>query len=225
MSRSNDALLARRGFLGRLSAAAAGAATVLALPPRLGAAPGPPRAAPSPADPDAWIARVTGTDRMLLHAHQRLQPALDAANGLLRDARDGYGVPERENGIAVATHGPAIGGMFRDELWREFTLGEHYKLTDPATGAPPTANPFLRAHEDVPAEATVPALMRRGVVFLVCNVAVRNLSRRVARAGASAEATHRELVAGLLPDVVVVPNVFVAISHAQKAGIGYLFID
>ena len=222
MRQTDGLAVARRGFLARLGAAA-GAAALLAAPARLPAALAAPTL-PRDADPDAWIARVRGRDRLILHAHQKLDRALGAAHGIRVDARDAYGVPESENGIAIAAHGPAIGGLFTDETWRRYALGERYGAKGP-DGAPATTNPFLRAGDGLPEEATVPALLGRGVVFVVCNVAVRNLARRVAGAGETAEATREALVAGLVPGVVVVPNVFVAIAHGQQRGLGYLFVD
>lgn len=222
MSHADPARLPRRGFLARLSAAVAGLTAIASNPREARAAP------PSSArasDPDAWIDRMNGKDRLLLHAHQQLMPAIVGARNILVNGRELYGVPERENSVAVASHGPAIGGLFRDEIWQRFTLGERYKLTDPKTGAPAVRNPYLTAQDGWPSDATVPALMERGVLFVVCNVAVRNLSRRIVKEGESAEALHAELVAGLVPGVVVVPDLFVAISHAQKKGVGYLFID
>jgi len=213
----------RRGFLGRLSAAAASLTAIAASPSALRAATSP--ASSAPGDPDAWIDRLKGKDRLLFHAHQQLMPAVVGARNVLANGRDAYGVNETDNSMAVATHGPAISGLFRDEIWQQFTFGERYKFTDPKTNVPATKNPFLTPQEGFPADATVPALMERGVVFLVCNVAVRNLSRRIAKEGDSADALHKELVAGIHPGVVVVPDLFVAISHGQKRGLSYIFID
>ncbi|HJR43280.1 MAG TPA: hypothetical protein VJ812_14400 [Gemmatimonadaceae bacterium] len=221
--------LPRRGFLGRLSAAAAGFTTLLATPAPLRAIESSSTRSPGgsgdAANPDGWLDRLNGRDRMLLHAHRELQPALYAAWNILTNGRQAYGVPEQENSVVVASHGPAIGGMFTDDIWRKFTLGERYKMNDPATGSPYTKNPFLRPLGGMPPDATVPDLMKRNVTFIVCNVAVRNLSRRIVGQGEGTEALHEELVAGLLPGMVVVPDLFVAISHAQKKGIGYIFID
>ena len=222
MSHADPARLPRRGFLTRLSAAVAGITAIATHPG--GARAAPPSSARE-SDPDAWIDRMNGKDRLLLHAHQQLMPAIVGARNILVNGRELYGVPERESSVAVASHGPAIGGLFRDEIWQRFTLGERYELKDPKTGAPALRNPYLTAQEGWPNDATVPALMERGVLFVVCNVAVRNLSRRIVKEGESAEALHEELVAGLVPGVVVVPDLFVAISHAQKKGVGYLFID
>ena len=224
-SRSEQSHVARRGFVARLSAAAAGLTAFVGLPDRLRAAATTTQSPSNQNDPDAWIDRLTGKDRLLLHVHKDLLPGLVAARNVLGHGREFYGVPERDSSVVVATHGPAIGGMFKDVMWQQFTLGERYKLKDPTTGAPYTRNPFLTPQEGSPPDAVVPGLMQRGVMFLVCNIAIRNLSRRIVRAGESPEPLHKELAAGLLPGIVVVPDLFVAISHAQKKGVGYLFID
>ncbi|HUQ81634.1 MAG TPA: hypothetical protein VM076_10870 [Gemmatimonadaceae bacterium] len=221
MSHNDSPRVARRGFLARISASAA-SLTVFAGTPRL-------RSELSAlslgaSDPDAWIGRLRGTDRVMFHAHERLLPAVVGARNILENGRNAYGVAESDNAIAVATHGPAIGGLLRDDVWQKFALGELYKVTDPSTGAPAVRNLFLAPQDGAPADATVPALMDRGVVFVVCNVAIRNLSKRVAR-GADPDAIHHELLSGLVQGAVVVPDLFVAISHAQKKGVSYIFID
>jgi hypothetical protein len=73
MSHNDSPRLARRGFLARLSASAAGLA-VFSERPRL-------RSELSAltlgaSDPDAWIGRLRGTDRLVLHAHEHLMPAI-----------------------------------------------------------------------------------------------------------------------------------------------------
>lgn len=221
MSSNNWPRVARRGFLTRLSASAAGL-TVYAGAPRL-------RSAMQPftvgvADPDAWIDRLRGTDRLVFHAHQQLMPAITGARNILFNGRTAYGVREADNSIAVATHGSAIGGLFRDEIWKEFALGGLYKVNDPKTGAPAQRNLFLTPQDGAPEDATVPALMERGVVFLVCNVALRNLSRRIALDG-DADEVHHYLLGGLVPGTIVVPDLFIALSHAQKKGVSYIFVD
>jgi len=221
MSYNDSPRVARRGFLARLSASAAGL-TVFSGAPRL-------RSELSSlslgaADPDAWIGRLRGTDRLLLHAHEHLLPAIVGARNILENGRNAYGVGETDNAVAVATHGPAIGGLLRDDVWRKFALGELYKMTDAATGAPLVRNPFFESQDGAPADATVQALMDRGVLFLVCNVAVRNLSRRIAKS-ADPDAIHHELLSGLVRGAIVVPDLYIAMSRAQKKGVSYIFID
>src|SRR4029078_9469022 len=119
---------------------------------------------------------------------------------------------------------PAIAGMFKDEVWQSFRLGEVYAITDAATNQPAVRHPFLSPLPNAPVDATVPLLIERGVQFIVCNVAVRNLSRKLAGEG-DAGAIHAQLLAGLVPGATVVPNVYVALSHAQQRGVSYIFLD
>jgi hypothetical protein len=221
MSHNDSPRVARRGFIARLSVSAAGLAGFSGTSRLRSELSSLPLAA---SDPDAWIGRLRGTDRLLLHAHEHLLPAIVGARNLLENGRNAYGVAEGDNAIAIATHGPAIGGLLRDDVWQKFALGEVYKVTDPSTGAPSVRNPFLEPQDGAPADATVPALMDRGVLFVVCNVAVRNLSKRVAR-GADPDAIHHELLSGLIRGAIVVPDLYIAMSRAQKKGVSYIFID
>ncbi len=214
----------RRGFLFRLSQATAAFSALLLDPRRLGAAVPPvPRRAPG--DPDAWMSHLTREQKVMIHVHQYFMTALIDARNMLANARDQYGVPEEQFSLAVVTHGPAIQGLLSDGLWQRFALGEFYKVNDPKTSAPSTRNFFLQAQDGEPPDATVSDLIRRGVTFVVCNVALRNLSRRLAREGASAESIHPELAAGLVPGTFLVPDVFVSMQRAQKRGIAYIFTD
>jgi intracellular sulfur oxidation DsrE/DsrF family protein len=151
--------------------------------------------------------------------------ALVDARTMLANAREMYGVPEEQHSIAVITHGRAIQGLFRDDVWQRLALGAFYKVDDPKTGAAATRNMYLTPQDGEPTDATVPDLMKRGVTFVACNVALLNLSKRLAREGTSPEAVHAELAAGLVPGVFLVPDVFVSMQRAQKRGVAYIFTD
>ena len=223
MSNATVPAVARRGFLARLGAAAS-AAALAAIPRRLEAA-SPSSLLATGSDPDSWIDRMTGQDRLVLHARPKLMPALSSAAGILHFGARDYGVAEGENSVAIAMHGPAISGIFSNDVWAKHPLGDIYGFKDEA-GKAVTANPFLAPQPGESPEVVVTKLQERGVTFVVCNVAVRNLAKRLVKEDASAlDARHRELIAGLVPGVVVVPNVLVSISRAQKKGVGYLFID
>jgi intracellular sulfur oxidation DsrE/DsrF family protein len=214
----------RRGFLFRLSQAAAGLSALSIAVPRAHAAAT--SAAPNLADdPDAWINRLTGEQKTMIHVHQYFMTGLVDARTMLANARDSYGVPESQNSIAVVTHGAAIQGLFRDDVWQQFTLGAHYKVNDPKTGAPATRNIYLNPQDGEPSDAAVLGLMQRGVTFVVCNVALRNLSKRLAREGTTPEAVYEQLASGLVPGTFIVPDMFVSIQRAQKRGIAYIFTD
>jgi intracellular sulfur oxidation DsrE/DsrF family protein len=203
-----------------LSQAAAGLGALLIDHGPLDAAP-----PPAPGGVDGWMDRLTGDQKTMIHVHQYFMTALVDARNMLANARDQYGVPEAQYSIAVVTHGPAIQGLFRDELWQKFSLGGFYKVHDPKTGAPATRNIYLTPQDGEPADAVVPDLMKRGVTFVVCDVALRNLSKRLPVEGKNVDALHDELAAGLLPGAFLVPDVFVSMQRAQKRGMGYIFTD
>src|SRR5687767_6543670 len=84
MAHNDTSRLARRGFLSRLSVAAAGLTTFATS--RLLAEPS---TAPAPSGgPDGWIDRLTGTDRVVFHTHKQLSPGLAIARNVLTNARD-----------------------------------------------------------------------------------------------------------------------------------------
>jgi intracellular sulfur oxidation DsrE/DsrF family protein len=224
MSRNHSTSVARRGFLTRLSQAVAAAAAVFSDPTRLEAASNSMEPSRSP-DPDEWIGRLKGQQKTMIHVHQYVMTALVDARNMLANSREFYGVPESQYSLAVVTHGPAIGGLFRDDAWERLALGAFYKVNDPKTTAPATRNIYLTPQDGEPPDAAVSELMKRGVVFVVCNVALKNLSKRLATGGKSADAIHDELAAGMVEGAFLVPDVFVSMQRAQKRGVAYVFTD
>ena len=230
MSLNHSETVPRRGFLLRLSQASAAFAAILGDPARLSAE-SPAARITSSADPDAWFAQMKGQDKAMIHVHQYFMTALVDAGNMLANAREAYGVAESHFDLAVITHGPAIQGLFRDETWEKLSLGAFYKVNDPKTGVPSTRNIYLTPQDREPADAAVNALMKRGVRFVVCNVAVRNLAKKLTQAGGGGggggdqDAVYSELAAGLVNGTFLVPDVFVSMQRAQKRGVAYIFTD
>jgi len=113
--------VARRGFLVRLSQTAAALTAAFSDPARLGAASPSPAFSSNSAAPDAWIDGLKGEHKVMLHVHQYFMTGLVDARTMLANARDAYGVPEAQHGIAVMTHGPANLGLPPD---RQGTMQE-----------------------------------------------------------------------------------------------------
>jgi len=224
MSHPTSPPVARRGFLFRLSQATAALTALVANPARLAGATEPTVLSGS-ADHDAWIARLRGDHKVVIHVHQHIMTALVDARTMLTNARESYSVPESQFSLAVATHGPAIQGLFRDDLWEKRALGAYYKVNDPKTAAPATRNIYLTPQDGEPPDAAVSELMKRGVTFVVCNVALKNLAKRLSASGGNADAIYEELAAGLVPGAFLVPDVFVSMQRAQKRGVAYIFTD
>ncbi len=224
MSHPTSPPVARRGFLFRLSQATAALTALVANPARLAGATET-VALSGTADHDAWIARLKGDHKVVIHVHQHLMTALVDARTMMTNARESYSVPESQFSLAVATHGPAIQGLFRDDLWEKRALGAFYKVNDPKTAAPATRNIYLTPQDGEPPDAAVSELMKRGVTFVVCNVALKNLAKRLSASGGNADAIYEELAAGLVPGAFLVPDVFVSMQRAQKRGVAYIFTD
>jgi intracellular sulfur oxidation DsrE/DsrF family protein len=65
--------------------------------------------------------------------------------------------------------------------------------------------------------------MARGIVLLVCNVALTVTAGSIARARSLAEAdVYNDLKSSILPGAVLVPGLVVAISRAQEKGFTYI---
>lgn len=224
MAHAPSSPVPRRGFLFRLSQAAAGLSALFAGTAQAEEA-SRSMALVAADDPDVWMNRLTGEHKVMIHVHQHFMTALIDARTMLVNARDMYGVPEGQYSLAVITHGAAVQGLFRDEVWQRLALGAFYKVNDPKTGAPATRNIYLNSQDGELPDAAVLDLMKRGVTFVVCNVALRNLSKRLAREGSTPEAVQAELAAGLVPGAFLVPDVFVAMQRAQARGVAYVFTD
>jgi hypothetical protein len=216
-----DQATSRRGFLSGGVAAAAGAASLVvsrldALPAARGAAP----------NPDGWLDRLQGEDRLLLDSpNVRDATILFYVMHFYNTHNRDHGNWDGEVNAVSALYGPTTPFALNDAIWAKHRLGEFAEIQDPERDAPATANPWRRkprVRGELMAEASVEALQARGAVFLVCDLALGGLAARLAHArGGSASELHDEFRANLLPGVVPVPNVVVSIQRAERRGLPY----
>jgi intracellular sulfur oxidation DsrE/DsrF family protein len=84
---------------------------------------------------------------------------------------------------------------------------------------------FWQAHAgEEMADYAVDVLQSRGAQFLLCNNVLRRVTRTLAgRTGVTYAAMRAELIAGLLPKVIVVPAMAVALGRAQEHGCAYVY--
>lgn len=218
----------RRGFLGRMAAAAAVAAGVPWAKP----------VAAQGSGPDGWLAAQTGSHRCFFDfpAHKNGMPLLHIYNYIMTYKGAAYG----ESGEQIKTLGtfysvgPAssIPMAFNDKIWSDYALGEYMGLTDPKTGRPATRNMFNRPQAGDPiltippiptfVDAGIESLQKMGTTFLLCNNALGAWTMMLADAGrGTPEEVGAALEANLLPGVVRVPAMVIAIEKAQGAGISY----
>jgi intracellular sulfur oxidation DsrE/DsrF family protein len=212
----------RRGFLGRLAAAAAVGITGLT-PLRLEGQPEAPRT--TGADPkfEAWLNKITGRHKMVFDA-----PEVNGGMPVvwprvwLNTNNDSYGTTDAQNSAVVVLRHASIPLAMQDVMWAKYKLGEVFKLNDGA--APAVRNTFAKPLP-LPLPGTgVEELLSKGVLFGVCNVALTVYSAAVAQsAGGDAAQIKADWIANLIPGIVVVPSGVLAVSRTQEKGCAYCF--
>lgn len=205
---------ARRHFLAQLSgglAAIAGMSAPLAAQQVSAALADP--------DHDAWMQRARGEHRTLFHATSPGDgaPMLMAMN-YLDVYGAAYGAQRDHVSAVIGVHGSALPIALNDGAWDRYELGRRINVNDQDTKEPAKRNVFA-----VGAPYSIDTAMARGVVLLVCNVALTLTAGSIARARSLVEAdVYNDLKSSVIPDAVIVPGLVVAISRAQEKGFTYI---
>ena len=208
---------ARRGFLGRMAAFAAGLTAVSAT----GVA-AETMSHDSSADPalDAWFGKIKGKHKIVFDAPE-------ANNGMsaiwprvyLNSMKATY--PGETTAVVIIRH-EALPLAFTDGLWAKYKLGEMFKINDGA--APATRNPYATITNLPLPGLGVAELLKSGVLVGVCDVALTVFSMGAAqKMSMDPAAVKKEWIAGLLPGVQVVPSGVLGVAHAQELGCVYCF--
>ena len=138
--------------------------------------------------------------------------------------------------LAVSgTHGPAHLALYDQAMWDKYQLaklaGPTFKTNtlileskaaskDPANYQDPEG-PFS------PHNSTIPALQKRGVVFLACHNAIWELSEKLISTNVnpdklSHEAMAAELTNHLIPGAVLTPGITGTLPELQRVGFAYI---
>jgi intracellular sulfur oxidation DsrE/DsrF family protein len=174
---------------------------------------------------DAWLDGIKGTHKQFFDAVTANDGfAMVFAAGFLNLNKEAYGLTDHDLTAVVGLRHFAMPLGLTDATWEKYGIGKAFNITDPATKAIATRNPFL--HKDgMPLPGSdIPTLVGRGVIFTACNVALTVLSGRLAgAAGVSADDAKKEWTAGLVPGVTIVPIGVLAVNRAQEKGCTYCF--
>ena len=216
----------RRGFLGTVGTAV-GLGLMARLPAGLAAEP------VQNADPvdkaDKWLDTLKGKHRMLFD-----MPVPDDGVGLLHIRnwmntwRDTYGMKDEQLNAVGTLYGKTIPLGFSDEMWAKYKFGAALGIKDAATKAPLTRNMFAHPKKgDKLAfgmlDSAIEPLQARGALFILCNNALNFWVGQLSAGGAGKpDAIRADLLAHLLPKIVVVPAMVVAINKAQEKNVAYM---
>lgn len=208
---------ARRGFLGRIAAFAAG--LTVAAPSALSAETS--SFDPS-ADPalDAWFARIKGKHRMVFDAPE-------ANNGMaavwprvyINSMNATY--PGGTTAVIIIRHA-GLGMGFGDAVWSKYNMGEMFNIKD--GDAPATKNPYATITTLPLPGLGIAELLKSGVLVGACDVALTVFSAGAAKKmNMDPAAVKKEWIAGLLPGIQVVPSGVLGVARAQELGCAYCF--
>ena len=110
------------------------------------------------------------------------------------------------------------------DMWRNYKIGEAFKILDPETKAPAVKNPFLNPKPGVlPIDGmAVDRLLADGSVFGACDVALKVQSKMLAgNAGVSADDAAKEWAANVVPGITILASGTWGVNRAQEAGCTY----
>jgi hypothetical protein len=218
MSDASSFTTDRRGFVGAVAALGAGA---LFVAPSF-------EALETPAS-DAWLDQLKGKHRHLFDVPDSDGgTALRHVRNYLDSWRDDYGVAERDVNAVVTLYARTTPLGLQDVMWAKYQLGSALGISDSTTGAPLVRNWFAHPQPGDPVgdgtpESSMESLQRRGVVFVLCNNALKRWAGRLEKGGMGpAKDVHADLTAHALPGVIIVPDVLVAMTKAHERGFAYV---
>ena len=216
---------ARREFIEHLGVASAAILGTGALPLEAAALPRA-RASSEPWDM-SWLERLkSATYRAVIDANTLEEGyAADLANGLLHDFHETHGTSDDQVRIVIVARRLGTPLVLGDAVWEKFPLGEDTKMND-RDGTPYRRNPFYRPRPGTSPESAVnklESLQKRGVILLVCNIALNNWVRGLAeKTKRDVAEVKTEVFANLVPGTTVMPSGVFSIMRAQNAGCAYM---
>ncbi len=168
----------------------------------------------------SWVKSVgRAKDKALIDAPGVDGWALDIAQRYLDGCDAVYGREKHDARVVLNIRTRAIPIAMSDALWARFALGAEYEVKDSRTNENATRNPFL-ARTDA---GSLPYLLGRGAIVLVCDFAMGHLATRLAtKRGVTADAVHEELLAGLIPGAIPMPSGMFGLAKAQNAGCAFI---
>lgn len=210
----------RREFLARVGVAAAAALTV-----DTDALAGATDAAPGPWD-TSWIDRLASAKfRVVFNANVIDDGGvMDYAATFLDNFHEVHNTSDAQTRPVIVFRRLGTPMALNDRMWDRYALGADTKVEDSVTRELARRNVFWRAGSPTASSATkIETLHKRGMISLVCNVAVGNMGRRLAeQTKGNVEEVQAELRANLVPGAILVPSGIYALIRAQNSGCAFM---
>ncbi len=209
----------RRGFLGRVAAAAAGLGAASLIPVPAEAATW--RAASVDPKLEAWFGRLTGKHRAVFDAPEPNGGMPAIWPRVYLNTTDATYPGEPAVAMVILRHG-GLAMAFQDALWAKYPIGEMFNVKPGGTAA--TANPWATITGLPIPGLGIAELLKGGVLIGACDVAITVYSTGAAtKMGMDPAAVKKEWIAALFPGIQVVPSGVMAVARAQEYGASYIF--
>ena len=219
----------RRGFLARLVAGAAAltagrsVAVASEVPPPTGLPPA------RGAWDDSWATRLTAKHKQVFDSPEIAEAtALHQARTYLKDYAEMYGITDADMNAVIVFRHRGIVMVLDDAMWDRLEIGKKEKLDDPTTGKTTRRNPFINAKPDdkhalIWPDGGLDTLIARGATVLACNLALMQMTERVAKLEHISDEEAKALLRrSLVPGVTLMPSGIFAVTRAEEAGCNYM---
>jgi intracellular sulfur oxidation DsrE/DsrF family protein len=175
-----------------------------------------------------WLDRLAAAKyRVVFNASEVSDgDVLSHAASFFEDYRTVHGTTDRDTRPVIVFRRGGTPMAVNDHLWQTYAIGESLKLKDPETHAVATRNVFWKARKGASgweADTALESLQKRGLISLVCNIALGNWARRWAEStNRDPESVLAEARANLIPGAILVPSGIYGLIRAQNAGCAYM---
>ena len=176
----------------------------------------------------SWIDRLaTAQYRVVFNTSEVAEGnVLSYVSSFLDDFHEVHGTTDQQARAVIVFRRMGTPMALNDSLWQRYAIGEDQKITDPETKAPATRNLFWRPRAGATgweAQYALEPLKARGLISLVCNVALSNMAARMARKQQrDPEVVKGEWRENLVPGAILVPSGIYALIRAQNAGCAFM---
>ena len=173
-------------------------------------------AAPAGSWDMSWVdALASAQYRVVFNAEDIADGAAMAyAEAFLNDFHEAQGTTDAQTRPVIVFRRLGTPMALDDVLWDRYGVGADAKVEDGRTHAPATRNIYKKQIE---------TLRQRGLISLVCNIALGNWSARAAkRTNKKFDEVMADARANLVPGTIIVPSGIFALIRAQNAGCAFM---
>ncbi|HEX4683277.1 MAG TPA: hypothetical protein VH277_11225 [Gemmatimonadaceae bacterium] len=176
----------------------------------------------------SWLDRLAAAQYRVVFNTSEVSDGsvLSYVGSFLDDFHTVHGTGDAQTRPVVVFRRLGIPMALNDALWQRYAIGEDQKIKDPNTKAPATRNVYWKPRDGATgweAQYGLEPLQQRGLISLVCNVALGNWAAGMARKyQRDPEAVKAEWRENLIPGAILVPSGIYALIRAQNAGCAYM---